>query len=383
MSELRSIENPEQDALSQERRRPEAVSPSEADKTKLSPKETDRAPVRPESAAGRDTERSLHPKLDGNDSAVRSLSEAPEQQYGKGDHGRLDDPAGEKKPEESREGHAGDEIQPYKARRLDDHMDPELSAQQAPLREPTEADRWSDVPRMSDLNESFFNRIPENRRNAVDEAYRKAPPEIVSALNDNISDLKPVQDTEYVYDESGRQMFDEFGRPMKYRGYYMPEDRQVSVDERMDNDEYTDVLPHEMSHFLDHARGWESRSPEFADAMASDLAQMDRTTPEGRMRFNDMLDDAFNTGAAYDPNVSDIMNGMFENDPEMAKRFDDEEAARYTHPDEYWAKPFNREGEMYADMGAVQCSGDWKSNGFLERFYPNTYNQFKSFYGME
>lgn len=382
MSELRSLDNPEQETLSQERRRPEATAPSEGDKTKLVPRENELAPPRSESPEKREAERNLHPKLERNDSAVNSSPEVREQPFGKGEHTKLQDPANEKKPETPLEGLGGHEAQPNKdgkpertTNKFTDSSDTELPRQQAQLREPTETNRWPDTPRVSDLSEDFFNRIPENRQNAVDMAYRKAPPEIVSALNDHVSDLRPVQDT--------GESHDEFGRPVKDGCYYSPMDRQVRMDERMGNDEYADVLPHEMSHFLDHARGWESRSPEFSDAMASDLAQMDRTTPEGRMRFNEMLDDAFSTGAAEDRNVSDIMNGMFRNDPEMVKRFDDERFPRYSHRDDYWATPFNREAETYANMGAVQCSGDRISNNFLERYYPNTYNQFKSFYGME
>ncbi|QTE70072.1 hypothetical protein JRC49_09670 [Clostridiales bacterium FE2011] len=231
-----------------------------------------------------------------------------------------------------------------------------------------------DAPRASDLCDEILHDIPQDRQNAIDMAYRNAPHEIVDALNDCASDLKPIEDTGYSQDE--------YGRIVKDGCYYSPDDKQVRMDERLDNDEYAEIVPHELSHFLDHERGWESRSSEFVNAIASDLNQMDRNTPEGRMRYNEMLDDAFNTGAAYDRNVSDIMNGVFKNDPEMAERFLDEGVPRYTHQDEYWAIPNNREAETYANMGAILCSDNRISNGFLERYYPTTYNQFKKFYGI-
>ena len=379
MSELRSLENPEKEFASPERGRIEAAPALEGSKAKLEPKENNLSPQQLEANSRRETENNRHPKLDGKDSASYLSPETWDQQQSRGDCGKLQALPNEGRPETPQTGLSENESLSEKDKKPEDtdhnmfdRRLQNLAAPQFQAGEPAEVNRWSDMPRVSDLNETFFNRIPENRQNAVDMAYRNAPPEIVSALNNHASDLKPVQNTGY--------SLDELGRPVKDGCYYSPMDHQVRMDERMGNEEYADVLPHELSHYLDHARGWESRSPDFSNAMASDLAQMDRSTPEGRMRFNEMMDDAFNSGAAYDRNVSDIMNGMFFNDPEMTKRFYDESVPCYTHPDDYWATPFNREAETYADMGAVKCSGDRISNNFLERYYPNTYNQFNNFY---
>ena len=230
-------------------------------------------------------------------------------------------------------------------------------------------------PRYSDLSQEFLNELPESRRNAVDLAYKNAPQELVDALNEHISDLKPVEDT--------GMSVNEFGEQVKDGCYYSPDDHQVRMDEKLDDDEYAEIIPHEMTHFLDHERGWESRRPEFVSAMESDMKSMDVNTPEGKQRYFEMMDDAFNTGAAYDRNVSDIMNGVFWNDRTMAERFEKEGVARYTHPDEYWQRDFAREAETYANLGAVNCSKNIISNHFLERYYPATYQQFRKNYNIK
>ena len=234
-----------------------------------------------------------------------------------------------------------------------------------------------DIPQLSGLDGSFISDIPEDKRNAVDMAYKDAPQEIVSEINDRLYDLNPVADTGYSINENGQ--------PVKDGCYYSPNDHQVRMDETLDPDEYAEVLPHEMTHFLDHSRGWESHSPEFSDAFASDIAKMDRNTPEGRMLFHEMLDDAFNTGAAYDRNISDIIHAAFRNDPDILSRYNDEGAAgsEYSHWNNYWDRPFAREEETYANCGAVTCADSLIGNHFLERYYPNTISQFKHFYNIK
>lgn len=358
MSELNnSFENPELNTAPREVSEPEPVKASEMDKEKLSPRE-DGSPERKKETGNNtgETDAPEHPKLD--------VSEKPD---------RTDTRGSELHEQESPE---HEKLRPVETAPADRPEQPEKT-EKPEFEMPERTGDRIDMPRASDLSDDFLDHVPKDRRDTVDLAYRNAPPEIVSALNDHTSDLKPVEDTGYSPDE--------FGRPVKDGCYYSPLHHQVRMDERMDNDEYADVLPHEMSHYLDHERGWESQSPEFRDAMEADLAAMDRDTPEGRMKFNEMLDDAFNNGAALDRNVSDIMHGMFNNDPEILDRFNKEGLAgsEYSHWDNYWDSPGAREKETYANMGATLCSDNAVSNHFLERYYPNTYNQFKDFYGIE
>ena len=176
--------------------------------------------------------------------------------------------------------------------------------------------------------------------------------------------------------------FNEIGQRVKDGCYYSPVDHQVRMDETLSDEEYGEILPHELSHFLDHERGWESRSPDFVNAVQADFSSMDKSTVEGRARMNEMLDDAFSTGAAFDRNVSDIISAVFVNDPEIVQRFHEEGVPYYQHSNEYWADPFSREAEIYANNGAVRCSDERISKNFLERYFSNTYNQFGNFYNL-
>lgn len=238
--------------------------------------------------------------------------------------------------------------------------------------------------------EGLINHIPTNRKNAMELAFREAPNEIVSELNKYANILQPIVDSGY-----GRN---EYGVPVKNGSFYSPDLRQVKMNEAMDDDEYQEELPHELSHFLDHQRGWDSSKPEFVTALESDLKRLDRNTPEGRAFFNEMLDDAVSTGAADDRAISDLIFGAFGengNDPEIIRRFKKEGIARFTHPDDYWMGIDNlgnrspdggasmRRAEIYAEIGAIRCLNDRISNNFLERYFPGIYNQYNRFYDIE
>lgn len=240
--------------------------------------------------------------------------------------------------------------------------------------EQSDSNVFSTYNRFSSLSESVFSKMNPARQRIADFAFSKAPPSIVDALNSHAEHLQPTMDTGYSINEIGQRVKDGC--------YYSPDDRQVRMDESLSDEEYGEILPHELSHFLDHERGWESRSSDFINAVQSDLLSMDKSTHEGRARMNEMLDDAFSTGAAFDRNVSDIISAVFVNDPEIIQRFYLEGVPYYQHSNDYWARPFSREAEIYANNGAVQCSNERISKDFLERYFSHTYNQFSQFYSL-
>lgn len=235
---------------------------------------------------------------------------------------------------------------------------------------------FSTQVRYSNLSNTAFSKMNPNRVRVADFAFGKAPQNIVDDLNAHADHLQPTMDT-------GNSFNEEIGQWVKDGCYYSPADHQVRMDETLSDDEYGDILPHELSHFLDHERGWESRSSEFVNAVQADYHSMDKSTTEGRARMNEMLDDAFSTGAAFDRNVSDIISAVFVNDPEIVQRFREEGVPYYHHSNEYWADPFTREAEIYANNGAVRCSDERISKNFLERYFSNTYSQFGDFYNLD
>lgn len=226
----------------------------------------------------------------------------------------------------------------------------------------------------SGLSNEMFSKMNPDRLRVADLAFSRAPQNIVDELNAHSDHLQPTMDTGYSYNNVGQRVKDGC--------YYFPGDHQVRMDETLSDEEYGEILPHELSHFLDHERGWESRSSAFIKAVQADFNSMDKSTPEGRARMNEMLDDAFSTGAAFDRNVSDIMSAVFTNDPEIVQRFYMEGVPYYGHGDDYWADPFSREAEIYANNGAVRCSDERISKNFLERYFPNTYNTYGQFYSL-
>ena len=247
----------------------------------------------------------------------------------------------------------------------------------------------SDTAAHAELCEEFSDTAPDGRELATYEAFKNAPREIVEELNSRADDLKPVADSGYELNEDGELV--------KKGCYYSPDNSQVCMNKDMDADEYAEVLPHEMSHFLDNKRGWESSKPEFVNAVQSDLGMYDRSTPEGRMRFNQMLDDAVNTGAADDRAVSDFLFGIFGengNDQEILNRFEKEGIAAFNHSDAYWMGIQNdgtrapdggasiRRAEIYAEVGAVRCHDRKKPLHFLERNFPAVSSQYDKFYNI-
>lgn len=226
----------------------------------------------------------------------------------------------------------------------------------------------------SGLSNTTFSKMNPDRIRVADLAFSRAPQNIIDELNAHSDHLQPTMDTGY--------SFNDVGQRVKDGCYYSPSDHQVRMDETLSDEEYGEILPHELSHFLDHERGWESRSSAFVGAVQADFDSMDKSTPEGRARMNEMLDDAFSTGAAFDRNVSDIMSAVFTNDPEIVQRFYMEGVPYYRHSDDYWAEPFSREAEIYANNGAVRCSDERISKNFLERYFPNTYNAYGQFYNL-
>ncbi len=237
--------------------------------------------------------------------------------------------------------------------------------------------------------EKFLGDVPSHRKEVAQMAFKKAPKEIVSELNNYSGNLQPIVDSGYEYNKMGQRV--------KCGAYYSPNMQQVFMDESADDAQYQETLPHELSHFLDHQRGWDSNKPEFVSAVESVLTSMDRSTPEGRQRFNEMLDDAINTGAADDRAVSDLIFAVFGeegNDKEIWDRFDLEGVAKWTHSDNYWmgidengvrsqdGGASMRRAEIYAEIGAIRCLGNRISNNFLERYFADIYSQYNKFYNI-
>lgn len=225
----------------------------------------------------------------------------------------------------------------------------------------------------SKLSNTLMSCLPQSRVEAVDAAYVNAPQYVTALISRFSSKLQGIHN-------SGE----------KGGCWYSPYERSLFMDEGMNHAEYTDVIKHEMGHFIDHMMGSPSGSPAFLAAMEQDRQSFDASSPGGCLRMADMLDDLFNTGACYDRNVTDILSALFRNDAVVLNRFTQESitgyVAYYQHDtNTYWDKcdmngnSLNLRGkEIFANCFAIETDGYRISRDFVERWFPNVFAQMQT-----
>ena len=145
----------------------------------------------------------------------------------------------------------------------------------------------------------------------------------------------------------------------------------------MPDAEYADVLQHELGHFIDDALGRPSTGDRFRQAFSAAAARYNTDTFYGQMMLNDMLDDAFSTGAAFDRNITDIISALTHNNPIVIRRFTEEGVAYYRHQNDYWDRQLQdgtdagmREKDSFANIFAIETGSYRISTNFAERWFP-------------
>jgi len=207
--------------------------------------------------------------------------------------------------------------------------------------------------------------LPDYREDAVRESLREAPPQILDKINENIDGLS----VDFTADNEV--------------SHYDPNDKTIRMNEQYDNDEYADVFKHELGHYMDDKLGWPSEDPDFINSVASDVMKYDKKDPSGMVNRDNMLDDLFsNEDAAYDRGVSDILSGMFRNDPDIVERYNSEFVDYYHHSDQYWDYKNNRENEIFANMFNIYSTNNENVVKFVENHFPDTSSQFRRIFGL-
>ena len=229
--------------------------------------------------------------------------------------------------------------------------------------EGTESDQATDLP-----PNSLYDSLPEDRREIVENAFADSPEDIKN-LVDNHGDSVNVVDKPYNPDPES----------LDNVCTYRPEDNTIGMRHGMGDDEYANTFPHEFGHHVDNQLGRPSRSSEFNDAIAADRGLYDRDTSDGSERYNNMLNDCFTTGAAYNPGVSDNLSALFNNCPDIQQRFRDEGVPYYGHfPDSsgrnYWDSPGRVGAEIFANNFSIRANNDPFDTHFLNTHFPNTTN---------
>lgn len=234
-----------------------------------------------------------------------------------------------------------------------------------------------EVPLMSDLSDAFISKFPQKRRSAVHTAYAKAPDYIVESINQHSGQLNYIRNTQYEQDSFGNFILNEYGMRIKESCHYSQDRRYIAMHDEMTDAEYADVIQHELGHFIDDILGRPSTEASFLQAFSNTASRYSADTLDGRRLLNDMLDDAFSTGAAYDRNITDIISALTMNNPIVINRFDNEGVAYYRHREAYWKRrkadgtsAGMREKDSFANVFAIETANYRISLNFVERWFP-------------
>lgn len=202
----------------------------------------------------------------------------------------------------------------------------------------------------TELDSEFYEKIPVWRRSAVEKAFENSDSQYIEFVDKYKDNLK-------------------VGFAQENEGSFY-RDNKVFMNEKYDDDEYAEVFPHELGHYLDEQQGWYSQRTEYIDAVNTDaLNSMED------QRRQEMLDELFAGDVCYNRHVSDILSSMGMNNADVVKRYWDEGVPYYQHSTEYLCYKNRRQNEIYADMMACRAENNQETLDFLKKYFPHTYEE--------
>lgn len=214
---------------------------------------------------------------------------------------------------------------------------------------------------------STFETVPNERRADVIDAFQGSP-EGIKKVVDSLEDVLHVEDSPLYINEDGTISYGTC--------CYSPGENIIYMNPEYDNDEYAEVFLHEYGHFADTQLGDVSGNFEFVFALDADI---DNILTDDKKA--ELINELGETDAIYDRSVSDILSGAFLNDNDIMMKYYDEGAPYYSHSNEYWEYgPENaREKEVFANLFRIYATSEnADSKAFVEKYFPNTCEQFKS-----
>lgn len=217
------------------------------------------------------------------------------------------------------------------------------------------AEEFAEFKKWRETEEKFVEKFPLHRAEAVREAFENAPKEYRELLAGKQEALF-ISDTKW-------------GEGC----YYC--DNGVYMQREIDDDEYTDALRHEVSHYLDEQQGWYSKNIEYINAVYDDTMRLNFYDVSTKKYREEMLDEFFRGDVCYNPQVSDILSAVSRNSPELKSRFDQEGVVYYGHENDYFDEMHNKEIEIYADVMACIAENDAETIAFLQKYFPNIYKE--------
>ena len=206
---------------------------------------------------------------------------------------------------------------------------------------------------MCELSDAFMEKFPRERNDAVKMAFEKSPKEYMEMLEKNKDNLK-------ICESRGKE-----GCYYLENGVYMRRD--------LDDEEYADILRHEVSHYLDDQKGWFSENTEYINTVYDDTMTLNFSEASTREHRQEMLDELFRSDVCYNRHVSDMLSAVSRNNPKLILRYAIEGVPYYQHKNEYFDQGHNRENEIYADVMACISENDAETIAFVKKYFPNIY----------
>lgn len=215
------------------------------------------------------------------------------------------------------------------------------------------------------LEKGCFDAVPREYREAVYQKFENAPDEIKKFINknDTLEEDKKLKVGEVLGDE--------------YSMYHV-ENKLILMEKGFDKEEYAAVFSHEYGHYFDDMHSQFSNRPDFQNAVKNDLEQYDKSTLEGRKRFDRMLDALFSSDAKDDQMISDNLSAYLKNDLEIIDRYDKEYRHYYGHENDEWEKEGMCEAEIYANTFSICISSNKDSVSFMKEYFAETWRSFNA-----
>lgn len=220
--------------------------------------------------------------------------------------------------------------------------------------------------------------MPEARRNAVADSLSQCEAVIAKRVNEFASDLVIKNCKRHISPTRGI----EIEEPC-----FDPEDKVIHMDERVDDDEYAETFKHEFGHFIDDRMGCLSCKEGFRSAIQSDLDQFTFASI-GIRTLGEMLGELLESSALENRYLSDIFSAMFYGN-DTARHWNAVTTVYkslgvpiYGHDVDYWTGRDGPENaaqlEIFADMFAIFAENAPETVRFVEKWLPNTVNQFRN-----
>jgi hypothetical protein len=145
------------------------------------------------------------------------------------------------------------------------------------------------------------------------------------------------------------------------------------MDDTRTDAEFAEVFQHEFGHFVDDVLGNVSSTTEYKAAFSRDKVKFG--DPLKYDIVDKMLDEAFETGAAYDRCVCDIISATFRNHPHVKESFYKRGFPYYSHDNTYWNRNGSDVAEIFANIFSIESAQYTHSRDFVKKWFPCLYEE--------